>query len=111
MRAGSLDRRIQIQEKQTTPTTTGRLETTWIVVATVWAKLLPKNGREDVKDDERAAAADVQFEIRWRENLDPTMRIIYQDRVYGITDISEKGRRERLILSCVVRERDSKKDL
>ena len=104
MKAGLLDRRLTLQRAAVLVNDYGEEIPTWLDVATVWAS------KEDVRDAERVAAAQVgatistRFQIRWTADLaliGPADQAVCEGRVYGITAVKEIGRREGLELSCV----------
>lgn len=94
---GKLDRLITIQElTQGKGTRYGEPTETWTDWATVWANVYSGGGREFEAARQITAELDTQFQIRWLSGLKPTMRILYEDRVYEILRIQEVNRRERL---------------
>lgn len=100
MRAGELDQRITLQNRSVTQDTFGQDITVWVDVLTVWAQVQALRGREFF------AAAQVQQEktlkvrIRYRSDVSPTWRFIWQGRVHDITSVIPVGRKEMLELMC-----------
>ncbi len=98
MRAGALDRRIVIESMSTTRSASGQVTETWAAFKTVSAH------KRDVRGDERFRAAQIEdrvetvWRIRWRDDLDPTMRINYGGVYYEIKGIVELGRHDGLEL-------------
>jgi SPP1 family predicted phage head-tail adaptor len=93
---GKLDRRITIQSlTQEQGADYGEPTESWDDWATVWANVYSGAGRELEAARQVTAEIDTQFQIRWIEGLTPTMRILYEGRVYDIHRIQEVGRRER----------------
>ena len=95
MRAGRLDRRITIEQPTAAVNTFGEPVQTWADLATVWASVRAKSGREFFAGGEQATA-DTVFRIRYRSDVTRVMRISYGGAVYDITAIAEIGRREGL---------------
>lgn len=105
MPLGKLDRRITIQELiQSKGTKYGEPIETWRDWATVWANVYSGGGREFEAARQISAEIDTQFQVRWIDGLSPTMRILYQDRLYDIQRIQEAGRRERLNIFARARQ-------
>jgi len=89
-----MDRRITIQSVTRTQNSFGEMIETWATWATVWAQVNHKAGREKTEADAVRADADVEFLIRYRSGLLPTMRIVYESNNYDISSIAEIGRRD-----------------
>jgi SPP1 family predicted phage head-tail adaptor len=98
VRAGALDRRITIETNSPTVSASGHRAAGWSTFATIWAS------KRDVRGDERFRAAQIEdrvetvWRIRFRTDLDPTMRILYRGDYYEIKGIVELGRRDALEL-------------
>jgi SPP1 family predicted phage head-tail adaptor len=75
----------------------------WEDVATVWA------GKRDMKGMERFAAqqvmaqVDTKFVIRYRSDVTPINRLVFEGRNYDIVSVLELGRRESLEILAVAR--------
>ena len=105
MGAGKLDRRIQLQASTPTQGTSGQLVDSWSTVATVWAEYMPEQGSESFQSDQRTHMATVKFRIRFRNDVDPKLRVVFETRQYNITDVAEDGaRKEYLLLTTTVHE-------
>lgn len=102
---GKLDRRITIQQLvQGVGVEYGEPTESWADWATVWANVYPANGREFQDAAQMTAEADTQFQIRWVEGLEATMRISYDGRLYDIYRIDEVGRYSRLNIWAKARQ-------
>lgn len=100
MIAGKLDRRITFEERQTTQDATyGTQMVTWADVVTVWAQvqdILPSRA-EGVESNINMSRRPCRVRIRFREDLDSTMRIDFNGRKLRIVSGPvEMGRREAL---------------
>jgi SPP1 family predicted phage head-tail adaptor len=100
MRAGDLDRVIEIQRR--TPEgrdVFGTVTEVWVKVATMRAKVL--QFATDDREDSRGHTTDtsITFRIRW---LGVTLedRVLYNGQAYTIRQIKELGRRVGLDLVC-----------
>lgn len=102
MRAGNLDRRVQLQHRTLTRNGSGEQVASFATYATVWA------GKRDLRGREYFAAHQVNPElqatwtIRWRADVLATDRLV-DDR--GVTfeiaaPPAEIGRRQGLDLMC-----------
>lgn len=94
MRAGKLDRRIEILRHQEI----GRNELNepimgWVPVAEVWASARPNRGAERFEAQQLVGSAVLTFQIRYRADISVEDRIGYEGRTWDIHDIREIGRR------------------
>jgi head-tail adaptor len=97
MRAGPLNRRIDIQRKSVAPSET------WSTLATRWASVAPVVGTERFALPQISATEQTQFQVRWGSDisdLSPLDRIVYpvgstdEGDIYDIAAVHELGRRE-----------------
>lgn len=114
MKAGKLDRKIDIQRKSDGQTDSGAPVETWTnLAARLAATYSPVRGDEKGSAPQPVASQQVDFWIRWTAalaGLTPKDRVIYpaifedvspadeitDDRIYDIIEVSEIGRREGL---------------
>jgi SPP1 family predicted phage head-tail adaptor len=89
---GELTERVTLQSRSTAQDAYGQATITWTDVATVWARVRPVSGREFF------AAAQVQQEqtvkvlVRYRTDVLPTWRLVWQGRAHDITGVLPIGR-------------------
>lgn len=104
MRAGSLNRRVTIQEKSGGFDEIGQpLPDTWSDVATVWANVRFLNGTESIKADAEASIARASIRIRYRPGLNAGMRAKYGDMIFEVRAVlPDVDRREHVDLVCEV---------
>jgi len=95
-----MDRRITIQSVTRTQNSFGEMIETWATWATVWAEVKRKAGRENTDSDAVRAESDVEFMIRYKSGLLPTMRIVFESNNYDISSIAEIGRRDGYRISA-----------
>jgi SPP1 family predicted phage head-tail adaptor len=111
MRAGDLDREIQLQTyaqigsdpEYNTPIVD------WTTFAGEWAKATETPGREYLSGaSQEVAERKVVFTIRWRSDVGVTDRVIWEGEEFDIENLREVGRREGLELHCraIVDEED-----
>ena len=101
--AGDLDRRITIQRRSIVRDGTYGSETvTWITLATVWAQVIESaTDGEFVQDGTLAYARPTRVRIRYRSDVDPTMRLLFPaGRLVQIIGTAEGGRRQYLEMAC-----------
>ena len=96
MRSHAMDRRIAIQQYSVTRSGSGHETKTWTTLATVWAEVRQKSGREYFGANQVVDEVDTLFIIRYRSDVTPKMRIVYNGRNYNIRECREIGRRDAL---------------
>lgn len=110
MRGGTLDRRIALQRKSQSLSNTGEPSLTWSTLAQRWSAVRPLNGIERNAASQWVGREQVQFEVRWSEeieDLSPLDRIICPASeafvspvsprsIYDIIAVNEQGRHKIL---------------
>lgn len=100
-RIGALRHRITIEQPDRTPDEAGGAEINWTPVATVWAEIQPKAGREVFESDQLGGRVTHDVRIRFRAGITPKMRCVQGGRVFDIRYVADLGgRAEWLICSC-----------
>jgi SPP1 family predicted phage head-tail adaptor len=89
IRAGQLNRRIQIQRQSTIQDSMGGPQRTWIHLATVWAGIQPLAGRELENAQRMASDITHQITVRYQPIFFDTRvvagyRALYKARVFNI---------------------------
>lgn len=106
MQAGRMDRRITIERFTVTKNAFNEDVEAWAPLVTVWAS------KEDIRDGERWAAAEVSAEITTRfriryssqvADVNPKDRLLFDGREYNIVAVKEIGRREGLEITAAAR--------
>lgn len=103
MRAGRLDRRIELQKNSPTQNTAGEEVDNWTELYTVWAEVIPVRGSERYASQQDAAVIEEKFRIRYLSDITPKNRILYNSRIYDIKGVLEIGRREGLEIHAKAR--------
>ncbi|AWO91934.1 MULTISPECIES: head-tail adaptor protein [Bradyrhizobium] len=100
MRAGNLDRVIEIQRRTTGLDLYGTLVETWTTFATMRAQLL-KNATDD-REGERGHTTDATrtFRMYYFASLSLNDRLLFEGQEYEITGIGEIGRRVGMDVAC-----------
>lgn len=98
---GRLDRKVTFQRKDTVRNRANEPEETgWINYAVdVWAKVDEKSGDEEYQDDKLIAYTRAEFTIRYRLGLKEGMRILFNNRIYGITAILFDDRKRYMTIT------------
>jgi SPP1 family predicted phage head-tail adaptor len=105
MKAGTLNRRIVIEQPGATKNRTGgHTAETWGAVVTVWAGVRHLSGVEKDaagKYGGIVSVARTEFTIRARAGIDETMRVSFKGRHYGIVHINDVlDSHDRMVLTC-----------
>ncbi|WP_352750894.1 phage head closure protein [Mesorhizobium sp. M0204] len=102
MRAGKLDRTINLQREVESVSPSGSVFSSWTTIATVRAELLQASADEAATDFGETETVLRSFRVRWIANIEITTaeRVFYAGAAYNIKDIVEIGRRRGLELRC-----------
>jgi head-tail adaptor len=100
MRAGNLDRIIQIQRSTTALDMNGAPMRAWTLFALMRAQKLENsiNDREGARGDTTDNI--ITFRMHWIDGVGLENRIFYQDHAFKIMSIKEIGRRVGLDIMC-----------
>lgn len=100
---GALDRRITFQQAVTTTDASNQRKTTgWENIGTtptVCASVSEKTGNEINQADQLVGVQTKEFVIRYREDLNIQMTVVYNSVRYDIQSIVEVGRHRYLVIS------------
>lgn len=91
---GELDQRVTISRETLAADGIGGATVTLATVATVWAKVVAKSGRERMAADRLDAEAGYLFVIRWRSDVREADRITWGGVDYNIRAIRQDGGRK-----------------
>jgi SPP1 family predicted phage head-tail adaptor len=98
LRAGLLDRRILLERRVEETDDSGQSKPRWLPLAEVWARVEPLGGREGFGAQQFVATGDLRFTIRWRNDVTPLHRVVYDGAAYDVVTVAEDGRREALLI-------------
>ena len=100
-----LDRRILIQNRTVVRDALGGEIVTWVDFATLWATVRRTGAREQYLSGSNREQASVNavFRIRYRSDLDATMRVIHDGSPYDILGVEEVGRKRHLDITAQAR--------
>ena len=98
MTTQQLDRIITIQQRTVARDSYGGEIVTWVDLAMVWCAIMRSSTFERfVESSNIEQSAQLQFfRIRWRDDIDETMRLLYDGHEWDIEGIVEVGRRRHL---------------
>lgn len=105
LRAGRLNKRVLIQTKTSTENSFGEEVVTWVDVDTVWAGIEPLSSKEFVESDQQNFELITRIVIRYRSNMDPFIRFIWESRTLYPSGqpIDKNGRHIQLEYLCYER--------
>lgn len=104
MLAGKLDRRVRLESRSATRAADGSETVAWVLVATLWAQVVPLRGQERYGAGAEQAERDARIRIRWRAGVSAGMRVVYESRAWDVQAILEIGRRQGLDLLCTAQQ-------
>lgn len=100
MRAGQLDRTIQIQSFSNTVNDYGTPVMTWTDLATVRAQIVQQSTDEFLATHGETDSFAAVFRIRWLAGVTTDHRVSYGGKFLNIREVKEIGRRKGLELRC-----------
>ncbi len=109
MKAGKLDKRLDIEQPITTQDGAGSPVVSWLAVGTVWASIEPIieriKGREAMTANQNLAIMDTRIKVRAHpllSSINAKWRVKYNGVIYNIVSVAniELGNRE-IELMCV----------
>ncbi len=97
---GEMRQRIALQAKTVTKSE-GILQESWTTVAKLWAAVADISGREYFQAQAVQSEVTTRIKIRYRTGITPSMRVLYDSRVFAILSVIDKDERHRVIeLMC-----------
>ncbi|MGA1804442.1 phage head closure protein [Rhizobium sp. HT1-10] len=102
MRAGKLDRTIQIQRWTTDPEPDdmGTVTPGFTALATLRAQIVQASTDEYIRSAGATDETVIIFRTRWLAGVTNSDRVSYQGAFFNIKEVKEIGRREGLELRC-----------
>jgi SPP1 family predicted phage head-tail adaptor len=105
MRSGKLNRRLTIQQPGPARDAAGQPSTGWVNVdggtGEVWADILYLNGRQYATSNAEASSATVSIRVRYRTDLNATMRVVYGATIFDILAVlPDEEDRDHVDLAC-----------
>jgi SPP1 family predicted phage head-tail adaptor len=107
---GERDRSVTIQTRTAGQDGAGFPVETWATLATCAMRIAPLSGRERFQQAQTSAAADTEWEMGYRADMDPELvdvtrerRLLYQGRDYDIMRADLIGRRAGVLLTTLAK--------
>lgn len=101
MDAGRLNQRVKIQQLAAGQDAIGQPVQTWSDLATVWSRILMKNGAQAIKGDADVSLVQASIRIRRRTDIAAGMRVLHGTVVYDIKAVlPDEERRTHVDLVC-----------
>jgi SPP1 family predicted phage head-tail adaptor len=100
--ASRLSQRVTIEQKQTQADELGGQQVSWVPLATVFAQVTPlrSGGRERIAADQVRAVAGYRVQLRRRDDLDASMRLVWNSRILNIHSLHDMGE----LMECLTYE-------
>jgi len=93
---GKLRHKVALQQRiETQDGTSGDMLVSWQTIAELWAEIVPMSAREFLAAQAEQSEVRGRIMIRYREGVDPTMRVVYRGEYYvihGVMRDAESGR-------------------
>lgn len=87
MRNGKLRHRITIQEIVIDRDSNGGVITSWVDWGKAWASIEPLSVRDFIAANAEQSEVTARITMRYREGMQPTMRIIHNGKIYHMAGI------------------------
>jgi len=97
MRTGRLRHLITLQTFTASIDANRKPTRTYSTLAQVWADMSYTTGTESVVADQVEARNLVVFTIRYRSDVTPQMRVLYNSKYYEITAVLDREGRRRML--------------
>ena len=99
--AGRLNRRVELQEEQSTRGTAGGIVEAFVTRATVWAEVMPMTGKEFNESDIVTSEVSLIIGIRYGTDVTALWRVKVGTRTFAILAVlNPRDGRRRLKLVC-----------
>lgn len=107
MRLGRLDRRIRLESLNYTNGDFGQRVATWTIISEVWANVDTRGGKDNEKSQSEYPSRRVVFTCRFRDDVGPDDRVLWDGDVYEIVAVEETHytRKRYLKLHAVLKGR------
>jgi len=100
MRAGKLDRRIELQRETKIVKPSGSVVMEWQTFSTIRAEVIQQSASEYLTGFGEAEANAIIFRTRYIAGITTSDRILYSGKPYDLKDVKEIGRHRGLELRC-----------
>lgn len=83
-----LNHKIEIQSYEAIENEVGEIIKKWITYKKVWAEKIRLSASNEYSDGKEGIEYTYRFKIRYRNDLDESMRIVYKNVIYDIKHIN-----------------------
>lgn len=97
--AGKHDRPIKIERMILEQDEYGQEIPKWVLYHAAYAQMIPSTGSESALSEGRHSQELIKLNIRYKDGIDPTMRVYLNCKIYRVLAVTELGRREGIELS------------
>lgn len=98
---GALRHLIQLQRNEPLDDGCGGFETSWNMIADVWAQIKPRAIKTSFDEGTDRSSVTHQIILRWRDDCEPGMRFQYGARILNIRHVSDPDETLRyLVCEC-----------
>lgn len=104
MNPGQLDRQVTVESYTTTRDDWNTPTKTWSTLATIWARKRDQRSTEATELNQTVNINRTIWTIRFRSDIDATMRIAYAGQKHYIVGVRELGRKELMEITTELRD-------
>jgi SPP1 family predicted phage head-tail adaptor len=98
---GQLRHRVTLEAPVATADGGGGADLAWAPVATVWARLRAQRATAGRENQATVQVVSHEVTLRWRGDVTPRMRLVYEGRVLEIRSVRDPDETKRwLVLVC-----------
>ncbi len=95
--ASRLRRRVRIETPVEVSDGMGGTVRNWQLLAEAWAEISPLRGREALAQFQLESQISHRIVLRWRANLDASMRVVHGGRVFNIRAVLNVDEADRVL--------------
>ncbi len=106
MRTGTLRHTGSIESYIETIDSVGGVTKVWAQFCQVWCSIQPLTGNEKYVSAEKHARATHQVTIRYKNGIDPKMRLLSRGRIFEIIAVINVGERDKMMQLIAEEEAD-----
>lgn len=101
MKAGDLRERIEIQTATVTRDAYGEEQPAWATVATVWAKVQERGGREPILADRPVMVISYEITIRAGVTVTHGQQVLWAGKTLAVETVTPNAAAGLLVLRCL----------
>lgn len=85
--SAKLRQRIKVQRREDVRDAFGGVANSWVDVATLWAEVLDRSGKQIYNTDQQLNEVYTRIRIRFRRDVHPEMRVVFGGKNYDISSV------------------------